>query len=146
MKFFPRKFLTKEEGDSIINCIKDAEKMTSGQIRVHFQKKIKDDVRNAAIEVFFKLEMEKTSNRNGVLFFIVPKKKMFAVIGDEGINNVVPSNFWDEIKDLLEAEFKEKQWVGGICKAISKAGEKLKIYFPIQEDNKNELPDEISYS
>ncbi len=146
MVFFPRKFLTKQEGDSIINCIKVAEKMTSGEIRVHFQKKLNGEVKDAAVDTFLRLKMDDTEDRNGVLFFIVPKKKIFAVIGDKGINEVVPDDFWNEVKDLLEKYFKEKKWEEGLCKAIAKTGEKLKKYFPIQENDKNELPDEISYS
>ncbi len=146
MVFFPRKFLTKQEGDSIINCIKEAEKMTSGEIRVHFQKKIKGDVKDAAVDAFLRLKMYETADRNGVLFFIVPKKKLFAVIGDKGIDEVVPDDFWTEVIELLETYFKDKKWKEGLCKAIAKTGKKLKKYFPIQEDDKNELPDEISYS
>ena len=146
MVFFPRKFLTKDEGDTIINCIKEAENKTSGEIRVHFQKKIKGSVEDAAADTFLRLKMDETSERNGILFFIVPRKKVFAVMGDKGINEVVPDDFWNEIKDLLEKYFKNKQWKEGLCEAIAKTGEKLKKYFPIKEDDKNELPDEISYS
>jgi len=146
MVFFPRKFLTKQEGDSIINCIRNAEKKTSGEIRVHFQKKMKGDVKDAAADTFLRLKMDETEDRNGVLFFIVPKKKLFAVIGDKGIDEVVPDDFWNEVKELLEQYFKEQKWEEGLCKAIAKTGEKLKKYFPVKENNKNELPDEISYS
>jgi len=146
MVFFPRKFLKKDEGDLIINCIKKAENKTSGEIRVHFQKKIKGDVRDAAVDTFNKLKMEETKDRNGVLFFIVPRNKVFAVIGDKGIDSVVPNDFWDEVKEILEEYFKEQKWAEGLCKAIARAGEKLKKYFPFQEDDTNELPDEISYS
>ncbi len=146
MIFFPRKFLTKEEGDRIINCIREAENNTSGEIRVHFDKKLKADVKDEAVKTFFELEMEKTKDRNGVLFFIAPSKKLFAVLGDEGINKVVPDDFWDEEKQILESHFKNKKWADGLCAAITKAGEKLKKYFPIQENDINELSDEISYS
>lgn len=146
MVFFPRKFLSKDQGDQIIQCIIKAESMTSGEIRVHFQKKITHEIKDEAVNTFFGLDMQKTKDRNGVLFFIVPKKKLFAVIGDEGINNVVPNDFWNEVKDVMEEHFKEKRWVEGLCSAIQLAGEKLKKYFPIQEDDINELPDEISYS
>ena len=146
MKFFPRKFLKKSEGDMILNCIKNAEKQTSGEIRVHFQKKIKKPVINAAVDTFFELKMDQTKDRNGVLFFIVPRKKQFAIIGDEGINNVVPDDFWEEVKSVLESHFEDRSWAQGICKGIELTGEKLKKYFPYEEDDINELSDEISYS
>lgn len=146
MVFFPRKFLKKKEGDMILDCIREAESKTSGEIRVHFQKKIKGDVLDEAVKKFFELKMDETKDRNGVLIYIVPKKRLFAIIGDEGIDKVVPDDFWDEAKELLQKYFKEGKWAEGICKAIKLTGEKLKKYFPVQEDDINELPDEISYS
>ncbi len=146
MIFFPRKFLKKKEGDKILKSIKNAEKKTSGEIRVHFQKKIKKPVIEAAVDTFFRLKMDETKDRNGVLFFIVPRKKQFAIIGDEGINNVVPDDFWEEVKSILETHFKDKSWAEGLIKGIEITGEKLKKYFPHEEDDKNELSDEISYS
>ena len=146
MSFFTKKFFAKGEGDTIITCIKEAEKMTSGEIRVHFQKKINGDVKDAAVETFFKLKMDETKDRNGVLIFIVPRKKVFAIIGDEGIDSVVSDDFWDEERRVLEKYFQNKNWAEGLCAAITIAGEKLKKYFPIQENDINELPDEITYS
>ena len=146
MIFFPRKFLKKAEGDVILNSIKEVERKTSGEIRVHFQKKIKKPVIDAAVDKFFELKMDETKDRNGVLFFIVPRKKQFAIIGDEGINNVVPDDFWEEVRAILESHFKNKLWAEGIIKGIELTGEKLKKYFPYEEDDINELSDEISYS
>jgi len=146
MIFFPRKFLKKAEGDKILQSIREAEKKTSGEIRIHFQKSINQPVINAAIETFFELEMDKTKDRNGVLFFIVPRKKQFAIIGDEGIDNVVPDDFWDEVKSVLERHFKKKSWAEGLIEGIKLTGEKLKKYFPYEEDDIIELSDEISYS
>lgn len=147
MKFFPRKYFKKEEDLRIIQCIREAEKQTSGEIRVHFQKKLKHDVIEEAIRTFHKLKMDDTEQKNGVLFFFVPKQKQFAIIGDKGINDVVPLGFWNEVKDLLSAKLASGEKVEGICEGIKMAGDKLKEFFPYDELNdKNELSDEISYS
>ncbi len=146
MFFFPRKFLTEEEGSRIIEHIVEAENNTSGEIRVHFQRKLHGDVMDAAVHTFNTLGMDKTEARNGVLIFIVPRKKVFAIIGDKGINDVMPEDFWDQEKEILKSHFKDKKCADGICKVIHNVGTKLKEYFPIQDDDKNELPDEISYS
>jgi uncharacterized membrane protein len=145
--FFPRKFFSKEDDIKIITAIKEAEKDTSGEIRVHFQKKLKGNVLDTAIDTFYSLKMDETKERNGVLFFFVPKKKLFAIIGDEGINSVVPENFWEEVKIIIENNFKSGKKADGICTAIHLAGEKLKQFFPYKDFyDINELPDEISYS
>jgi uncharacterized membrane protein len=145
--FFPAKFFSPEEDKKIIEAIRIAEKDTSGEIRVHFQKKLKGNVLDAAVDTFYALKMDETQDRNGVLFFFVPKKKQFAIIGDEGINANVPENFWEEIKTHIQKEFNSGNKVEGICKAVLMAGEKLKEFFPYKGFyDINELPDEISYS
>lgn len=144
--FFTRKFLKKSEGESIIESIKAAEAKTSGEIRVHFQKKIKGDFMEEAVKMFKNLEMDLTEQRNGVLIFIVPSKKQFCILGDDGINKKVPDNFWEEIKDDLQLHFQSNKMAEGLCKNIERIGEKLKSHFPIEEDDQNELPDTISYA
>lgn len=147
MIFFPRKFFSKEDDRRIIQSIKIAEKETSGEIRVHFQRKMKGNLMDAAVKTFYELKMDETNEKNGVLFYFVPKKKVFAVIGDQGINDKFPDDFWKEVKDIIEEGFKKKKKVDGICAAIELAGLKLKEFFPYKDHyDINELPDEISYS
>jgi uncharacterized membrane protein len=118
---------------------------TSGEIRVHLEDNMKGNVLDVSVRVFKELGMEKTSARNGVLILIAPIEKQFAIIGDEGINAVVPKNFWDEEKNLMQEHFKAGAFCKGVCKVIEQIGEKLKAHFPYQSDDVNELPDEISY-
>ncbi len=89
--------------------------------------------------------MDKTEARNGVLLFIAPEQKTFAILGDQGINAVVPPDFWKEERDLIQTHFRQGAFCEGICLAIAQVGEKLKIHFPVKSDDINELPDEISY-
>ena len=138
-------FFSKREEEAIINAIRDAELNTSGEIRVHLEDNMKGNVLDVSVRVFKELGMEKTSARNGVLILIAPIEKQFAIIGDEGINAVVPENFWDEEKNLMQEHFKAGAFCKGVCKVIEQIGEKLKAHFPYQSDDVNELPDEISY-
>ncbi len=139
-------FFTPEEGDRIVETIRKAEKNTSGEIRVHLEDKCKGEIMKAAQKTFKILGMKKTQARNGVLFFIVPERKSFVILGDEGINRVVPPHFWEDIKEVLQQHFKEGQYEQGITKSIEMVGEKLKAHFPHDNKDVNELPDEISYS
>ncbi len=139
-------FFKKEEERQIVQAIKKAEKRTSGEIRVHLERELDGhDVLDVAAEVFYLLEMEKTDARNGVLFLIVPEEHKFAVIGDKGINEKVPANFWDDIKDRMVVHFKKADYAKGVIEGVDLVGEKLHEFFPYQSDDKNELPDEISY-
>ena len=139
-------FFNKDEEKRIITAIQEAERNTSGEIRVHLEKKLEKDAVTEAQQTFAKLGMHKTEARNGVLIFIAPEHHQFAIVGDKGIHEKVGENFWQEERDLMQEHFKKGAFADGICLAIAKVGEKLKVHFPYQSDDENELPDEISYS
>ncbi len=140
----PGKFFTIEEKERMVTAIKEAEQQTSGEIRVHLEKKTPAPVLERAKELFYQLGMDKTAAKNGILIYLVTREKLFAIIGDEGINKVVPANFWEEIRDIMQEHFRDDRFAAGLEEAIKRTGEKLKAYFPIQANDKNECPDEIS--
>lgn len=137
--------LSKKEQQQIVLAIREAEKTTSGEIRVHVSKHCKGNVLDCAANTFKKLEMHKTALRNGTLIYVAVKEKQLAIIGDAGINQVVSDDFWEETLDLMRSFFRQGQMTEGICKGIEKVGALLKHYFPYQEDDTNELPDEVSF-
>lgn len=137
-------FLTAAQEQEIINAIKSAEKNTSGEIRVHIEKTTEKPPMERALEVFYFLKMDATAQKNGVLIYVAVESKKFAILGDEGINKLVPSNFWDQEKEIILTHFKIKNYTLGLQIAIEEVGNKLKEFFPYQSDDKNELSDEIS--
>ena len=140
-----RSFFSKEEQQKIVAAIKKAELNTSGEIRVHIENHCKTEVLERTAEMFYELKMNRTAARNGILFYLAVKDRKFAVIGDEGINRNVEHDFWNDIKDEMTAKFKNGQFAEGLTNGILKCGEKLKKYFPYQDDDVNELSDEISF-
>lgn len=145
MTISAKNFFTKKEKEDIKKAIVNAELDTSGEIRVHIDQLCSRDVMDNAAYIFKNLNMQKTKLRNGVLIYLAIKNKKFAIIGDIGINKVVPENFWDSIKDKMLENFKEGNFTNGICEAITLSGKQLKKYFPYQKDDINELPDDISF-
>ena len=141
-----RSFFTKEEQQKIVAAIKEAELNTSGEIRVHIENHCKEEALERAAEVFYDLKMNHTAARNGILFYLAVKDRKFAIIGDEGINKEVEHDFWNDIKDEMISNFKENKFAEGLIVGILKCGDKLKEYFPYQNDDVNELSDEISFS
>lgn len=137
-------FLTAKQEQALIETIKVSEKNTSGEIRVHIEKSTEKSPMDRALEVFYLLEMDKTELRNGILIYVAVESKKIAIIGDEGINNLVPKNFWDEELAMLINYFKASNFTKGLELTILKIGEKLKEFFPYQKDDSNELSDEIS--
>jgi uncharacterized membrane protein len=138
-------FLKKEEEKEIIAAIRAAELDTSGEIRVHLEKEIEEDVSEAAVKTFYKLRMNRTAENNGVLIFLVPSQRKFAIIGDSGINSIVPEGYWNDVRDLMQRHFLEQKFALGIIEAINLVGQKLKTHFPWKTNDVNELSDEISY-
>ena len=137
-------FLTQEEEQEIVEAIRVAEKNTSGEIRVHIEKKTSIDAFDRAMEVFQTLIMHETQEQTGVLIYLAVKDKTFVIYGDKGINEKVANTFWDTTRDVMVSHFKNGDFKQGLIEGILKAGEELKKYFPYQEGDKNELSNEIS--
>ncbi len=141
----PADYFNTEDKEQIAKAIREAERNTSGEIRVHIEGKCKGDVMDRAAYLFEKLEMHKTELRNGVLFYIAIKDKKFAILGDVGINRVTPEDFWDKIKEKMVEQFMAGQFTTGLSEGIKMAGEQLQEHFTYQEDDVNELSDDISF-
>lgn len=137
-------FLTKAEEQEIVSAIGIAEKNTSGEIRVHIEKQTSIAAIERAVEVFHQLQMEQTQDRNGVIIYVAVKSKQFAIYGDKGINEKVPSDFWDKTKDTIISHFKKGNFKQGLIDGILNAGEQLQKYFPYDEGDTDELSNEIS--
>jgi len=139
-------FLTAVEEQQIIDSIRAAEKRTSGEIRVHLESTCSGNVYNRAQELFHLLKMDNTKQANGILFYLAVEDQKFAILGDSGINSLVPENFWESSKDVMEARFRESEFTKGLIEGINLVGEKLAAHFPWHVDDVNELPDQISTS
>ena len=134
-----------EEQQRIRAAIEDAERHTSGQIRVCIEKTCSENVLDRAAKYFHKLDMHKTKHRNGVLVYLATVDRKFAIIGDAGINKVVPADFWDSTKEDMLQHFKLGNLVEGITTGLEIAGEHLQKFFPHNADDSNELSDDIAF-
>lgn len=142
----PRRFFSAEDLDKIKHAIKSAELKTTGEIRVHIESQCPDEnVLNRAADVFIELELMKTKERNGVLFYLSVDDHKFAILGDAGINMRVGKNFWEAEKNRMSEFFKKGEFANGLIAGINDAGEKLKEFFPWDREDINELTDEISF-
>ncbi len=137
-------FLTQNEEQEIVAAIREAEKNTSGEIRVHLEKNCEGDIMQHAIEVFHFLKMDNTKLQNGVLIYVAVDQKQFVIYGDKGINDVVNDDFWEDTKNLMVSHFKQQEFKSGLIAGILKAGKELETYFPWQHGDIDELPNTIS--
>jgi multidrug efflux pump subunit AcrB len=142
----PQNFFSDTQKAEIIKAIQMAERNSSGEIRVHIEQVCAtSNVLDRAAEVFSQIGMSNTTQQSGVLFYLSIDDRKFAVLGDKGIDKVVPANFWETTKELLRSHFSQGMFTEGLVKGIHSAGEQLKHFFPYQTDDINELPDDISF-
>lgn len=139
-------FFNEDQKNLISSAIKNAELQTSGEIRVHLEATCGGNVLDRASQVFSSLQMQKTQLRNGVLFYLAYEDRKFAILGDAGINAIVPDNFWDDIKIRMQQRFRSGHFVEGLCEGVGLAGKQMQSAFPRAEDDENELSDHISMS
>ena len=142
-----KNFFSQEENEKIIHSIRDAERQTSGEVRIFVENRCKYvDPLDRAAEIFAKLQMEKTEHRNGVLFYIAIKDKQLAIFADSGIHTATGNKHWKEVVQQILSVFSKESVVAGITTCIAKIGDALKNHFPYDKDvDKNELPDEIIF-
>lgn len=140
-------FLSEKEQAIILNAIQDAEKQTSGEIRLFIEGRCKYiDPLDRAVEIFHSLKMTETQFRNGVLVYIAKKDKQLAIYGDEGIHQKVGAAFWNEEVKKMIAEFKANHFAEGLAQIISDIGAALQHHFPYdQKGDTNELPNDIVF-
>jgi uncharacterized membrane protein len=140
----PRNFFSPEEQERIVEEIRKAEERTSGEIRIHLDRCSKEEALEKAKRIFRQLGMTRTKHRNGVLIYLATRHRKFGIVGDEGIQRVVPENYWEDVKEKMQESFREGRFLEGICLGIREVGEKLKVHFPAEKGDPNALPDTIS--
>jgi uncharacterized membrane protein len=123
-----------------------AEKRTSGEICVSVAPLFWGNVQKAAEKAFVRMGMTATKDRNAVLFFVVPARRKFAVLGDSGIHERVGQEFWDHIAGVLSERFHEGDFTEGLVAGIKEVGDQLAGHFPYSaSDDRNELSNEIDF-
>jgi uncharacterized membrane protein len=146
--FFRKKpFFTEAEQQQIIEAVRNAEQRTSGEIRIFIENRCRYmDALDRAAELFFRLRMEQTKDRNGVLLYVAMKDRQLAVFGDEGIHRKVGTEYWNKEVHLLIRNFNREDYAAGIRDCVKDIGEALHQHFPYSRDtDKNELPDNIVF-
>jgi uncharacterized membrane protein len=132
--------------EKIKQAIQAAELRTSGEICVSVAPFFWGSVEKAADKAFARMGVARTKDRNGVLFFVVPSRRKFVVLGDSGIHERVGQEFWHRVVAAVSAKFREGDFTGGIVKGIEEVGEQLASHFPYDAaTDEDELPDDVDF-
>ena len=130
----------------VVAAIREAERLTSGEIRVSLARFFWGDVEKTAGKAFRRLGMENTADRNGVLIFLVPSRKRFVILGDVGIHEKVGQDFWQDASARLSAHFRDGGFTEGLVEVIRLVADRLATHFPSAgEADRNELSDEVDF-
>ena len=141
-------FFSDDDFLRISGKIKEAEKNTSGEIRVSIREKKqftprKKDIRQLAEEEFYKLNMHNTRDKTGILLYLLLYDRKFYILADEGINSKVSQDTWDKVRNDIQLKFKDGHYAKGIMLGIEQVGRILSKHFPIKPDDTNELSNKI---
>ena len=127
-------FLSQEQIQELGVVISKAELLTSGEIR-----------QARAVEVFEALGMEQTNLHNGVLIYISYEDQKFAICGDKGIHKNLSKRFWTSLGNGLRRALKNQDYFKGISNTIMECGRQLRVHFPYQHDDINELENHVTF-
>jgi uncharacterized membrane protein len=148
VSFLFKKYLSNDDLTSLATTIAEAEKNTSGEIRVVVRHRRRRNERKLSLhdlvlKEFYRLGMEKTRDRTGVLIMLLMSEHQFEIVADEGINAQVAEGTWDTLAARMSAHFREGKFRDGVAHAVRTVGEELAKHFPRKPDDTNELPDDI---
>lgn len=139
-----QEFLNQIQHADIVAAIRQAEGKTSGEIRVLISHKKLADPVAAAQRAFPRMGMTKTKEKNGVLIFVAPRSRNFAIIGDQGVHTRCGDAFWLEVRDEMTAHFRKAEFTQAILHGVRKAGDLLAQHFPGKPNDRNELSNEVA--
>jgi uncharacterized membrane protein len=140
-----KKLLRIIDRERVKAAIESAEHQTSGEICVSVAPLFWGNIEKAADKAFLRMGMTHTKERNGVLFFVVPSRRKFVVLGDQGIHDRVGQEFWDRIAAVLSERFREGDFTGGLVRGIEEVGKQLSVHFPYTRGDTDELPDDVDF-
>ncbi|UMQ41090.1 MULTISPECIES: TPM domain-containing protein [unclassified Chryseobacterium] len=141
-----KSFLTDQQIASLVEAIQSAEEHSTGEIRVHIDSNTENDNAKTAFKIFEKLCLNKTTEKNAVLFHVNFEQKYLTIIGDTGIHEKVQQSYWDHLHDYITAEFAKGNYYKALKSAILETGLELKKHFPVTGENPNQLSNEITFS
>ena len=141
----PRSFLTPEECASVEEAIGQAEGATSAELKVVIARHSWGDIRVKAARLFERYGLDRTELRNCAMILVVPANHEYLIYGDSGIHEKVGQGFWTDVRDAMAQAFQEGRFGDGVRDAVLRTGAKLAEHFPLQDDDRNEISDEIVY-
>lgn len=97
-----------------------------------------------ALRSFYLQGLHHTKQANGVLIFISMLERKVWILGDRGVNAVIPPEQWQELASTLASGIRAGRLMESLAQTIHCIGDILHHHFPYHPDDTNELPDLLS--
>ncbi len=107
------------------------------------QSEIEEEVYQRAIQAFYENKVSITKDRTGIMIFISMLEKKVEILADCGINEKVGKEYWNDLVNALIKQIREGHEIEGIINTIHSCGNSLNKFFPIQEDDINEITNKL---
>ena len=104
---------------------------------------MKEEVGEAAINSFYHRNITLTVDHTGILIYISLFEHNVRVIADQGINEKVDKDVWQEIVSTIIGGIKSKGQAAAIAAAVDRCAEILAAHFPLKSDDRNELGNKV---
>lgn len=136
--------------DAIAAAIKACESQHAGEIRFAIECALEPrelwagiSPRERAAEVFARLGVGKTAQRNGVLIYLLLADRDVEILADEGVaGDRVPAHAWEHCCQVMETQFRAGRFREGAVAGIQAVAAVLAEHAPPgAADAGNELPD-----
>lgn len=146
-----RRVFTAADLDAIVAAVREAERRTAAEIRVHVERRVAHGLRHRtsdamarARHVFAALGMHRTAHRAGVLVYLAVEDRKLAIVGDEGIHARVGDEYWAGVRDRMVERLRAGAVQDALVTAVTEVGATLARFFPRQPGDVDELPDDVS--
>lgn len=141
-----RKRLPERALRDITEAIRDSETRHRGEIRFAVEASLPfglllrgQSAAERARDVFALLRVWDTEDNNGVLVYLLLADRDVEIIADRGIHRRVGKQRWEEICQLMEAEFRSGRFSAGCVAGIREIGHELERHFGGVDSSGNEL-------
>lgn len=141
-----KEYFSQADLDEIKGVVQEAEKHTSGEIKVKIISKFDSgtsDLRQQAEIEFQREGLHNTRGKTGVLVLMVLGERRFTILGDSGIYSQIAQGYWDTLAGRMSSAFQAGNYSSGICEIVEKIGRILSVFFPRRNDDVNELSDDV---
>jgi uncharacterized membrane protein len=137
-------FFEEDFSISIEKSIEEAELLTSAEFKLHIEEICNEDLLDRAAFVFSELELHKTQLRNAVLLYVSVNDRKVSILADAGAKAHLSEEFLSESLSNLINDFKASNYEAGIRSCFLAIANALKLSFPYQANDINEISNKVS--